>query len=394
MNMQLFLGAVLCTGASVFAQTGFAAPAFTNKEEGTYACNWLGRHPSMRHQVYEGDFRNKGFSIKEIAVRLDTRDHGPNDTEGRSWTQVTLQMAACDFAKITPAFNTNAIGGFTVVFRRKMDWPSQTGLPAPYNPTIWGDRSGKLRFPFANPWLHTGKLDLLTDFRFEGGLLANAVAWGAVSQFEYYLDADAMTTHSHQAVQMWVPRVNKCVDPANPPVLTGTIGANLGMSAFVFGDGFSDPNRRGMMDIGFMSVNVAPNAWVINAIGVAGNVKGVDVGALCNRLHLDLSKPYVPLFLKTTQKRGVGISPNIWGRVKWQNAFGGLEIWGQAAWSDSKTGGFSLSQAGRLILPARKPGTPLPRRMAALSVSANAGTADVKPTTVGKMIPVIFYRTK
>lgn len=388
--MLLVIAAALSAGLSLEAQSGVSAPVYVDKQEGTGSSEWLGRHPDMRHQIIEGEFRNQGFTIHELAVRLDTREL---NVVGRSWTQVTISMAAADINKVTKTFSTNAIGGFTTVFQSKVDWPTVKGFPTVYNPTIWGDLSRKLRYPFQKPWQHTGKQDFLTEFVFQGGKMANNATWGPFQYHEYHLDADAMTTDAHQAITTLVPPTSSCVDPGNLPVLPNQ-GARFVFSGWVFSAKYSNPTYANRLVASFASLYTAPNAPVIHAVGVAGSVSGINLLAYCNKLHVDLSKPWTPYFQKTTVKRGVAISPSTQVIVPWHQSLASMEVWGQSAWTNSVTGNFSLSQAGRMIVPARQPVPTLPNRLATLAVSHNATVADIAPTVMFGILPAVFYRTK
>ncbi len=388
-SIKLLAGAVLCTGLSLTAQTGVSAPIYIDKQEGTGASEWLGRHPNMRHQIIEGEFRNQSFAIRELSLRLDTREL---NVGARSWTRVTISMAAADINKVTGTFSTNAIGGFTTVFQGKVDWPAVVGFPRIYNPTIWGDISGKLRYPFQNPWQHTGKQDFLTDFVFEGGALANNATWNSLTPSDYHLDGDAMTTDLHQAISTLVPPTSSCVDPGSPA--SPGQGARLTFTGIVFAANYSYAPWAGRLVVSFGSLYTAPNAPVIHAIGVAGSVTGYNVLADCNRLHVELSKPWTPYYLTTTVKRGVALSPSTQVLVPWSPSLASMEIWGQSAWTNSVTGNFSLSQAGRMIVPARQPIPTLPKRLATVAVTHNAPVADIAPTTLFRVLPAVFYRTK
>jgi len=386
----LVAGAVLCTGLTLAAQTGVSAPVYINKQEGTGTSEWLGRHPDMRHQIIEGEFRKQSFAIREMAFRLDTREL---NVAARSWTRLTISMAATDINKVTSVFSTNAIGGLTTVFQGKVDWPGVTGFPTVYAPTIWGHLSRKLRYPFKTPWQHTGKQDFLAELVFQGGTMANNATWGPFQNYDYHLDADAMTTDNHQAITALVPPTSNCVDPGNLPVSPGE-SARLSFSGWVFSAKYSNTAYANRLVASFASLYTAPNAPVIHAISFGGSVTGINLRADCNKLHVDLNKPWTPYFLKTTVKRGVAISPSTQIILTWRQSLAGLEIWGQSAWTNSVNGNFSLSQAGRMIVPTRQPIPTLPNRLATVAVSHNATVADIAPTTMFRVLPAVFYRTK
>jgi hypothetical protein len=384
----LVVGPALCTGLSLAAQNGVSAPVYIYSQEGTGSSEWLGRHPDMREQIIEGEFRNQAFTIRELALRLDTREL---NVAGRSWSQMTISMAATDITKVTSVFSTNAIGGLTTVFQGRVDWPGVTGFPVLYAPTIWGDLSGKLKYPFTTPWQHTGKQDFLTEFVFQGGHMANNANWGPSQYYEYHLDADAMTTDNHQAITALVPPTSSCVDPSN--LASPTEGARLVFTGFVFSAAYANSQYANNLVASFASLYTAQNAPVIHAIG-AGIVAGINLQADCNKLYVDLNKPWTAYFQTTTVKRGVALSPTTQVIMPWKPSLAGVEVWGQSAWTNSVNGNFSLSQAGRMIVPARQPVPTLPNRLATLAVSTSASVADIAPTTMFGILPAIFYRTK
>ena len=75
---------------------------------------------------------------------------------------------------------------------------------------------------------------------------------------------------------------------------------------------------------------------------------GINIGAVCNNFMIDISGPAGFLTFKTNASGNH--SP--WTYIKLADlatarTLGGLEIWSQGAWTDSKTGAFSLTSCER-----------------------------------------------
>ena len=174
----LALGAlVLFASAPLLAQikTVTSPPGYLTKGQ-VHSRSWgyrLGQYSNERFQVADGQFRNRVLIMKEISYRLDGgRTYGVNTTSagvGRTWTNVTLNMAECDYDKMTSTFSTNRLSTPKKVYDAKTTWQSYGTKAA--DPSPWGGQG--IKFPFTSSWVHTGKRDFLMEYAFSGGILAN-----------------------------------------------------------------------------------------------------------------------------------------------------------------------------------------------------------------------------
>ncbi len=79
--------------------------------------------------LFDGELRNAAIGIKEIAFRDDYYAHTLHTGMGRSWSQVTIDMAMCDTANLSSIFANNAKSLPTRVFSGALAWPTLTGHP-------------------------------------------------------------------------------------------------------------------------------------------------------------------------------------------------------------------------------------------------------------------------
>ena len=94
-------------GSTLCGQTGVVSPAFAAKREGRNGPAVFGDYPSWRYQMFEGDFRNKPFAIKEVRFRLHSMEGAGIAAAGRSWTNVSVFMAPCNYASVSRTFASN-----------------------------------------------------------------------------------------------------------------------------------------------------------------------------------------------------------------------------------------------------------------------------------------------
>ena len=134
--------------------------------------------------------------------------------------------------------------------------------------------------------------------------------------------------------------------------------ATLFAQAFNYSPSYFSESLRGKFEFYLQSVYTAPSQPVIQAIGLGGTT-GVDIGAKCNRLYVDFNRP-VLLLVATAYGRGGNGRSGPW-RVPWHKAFEGVNLFIQAAWTDSKSKQLSLTQALRLRLPWGLPPAEEPR---------------------------------
>ncbi|MHC4078560.1 MAG: hypothetical protein ACYST0_09005, partial [Planctomycetota bacterium] len=342
----------LALSAPLMAQTQMSSPDGNLTKEGSSFCRYFGPYAGGRQQFATGDLEGKSVMLTETAYRLDNRDHTLDTTMGRQWTNVRLMASECGIdainVKLTSEWAKNSVTTPVEVFSGAVEWPTQVGYPSASSsvPAAWGGRKNRLRFPFKAPWSYTGKGGILLDYAFSGGELSDPnLPWGGASYKSYYLDSASVATSFSGALTYFG---GTCMDSAQ------TRTAYTSVSVATYALNHPTATNRGKLSFSYFSGYTAPSAPVIGVLAAGGNTAGVDLGA-CNKLYLDLTKPS----LYTVAKAGSG-SAFYFGPttlVAWKAGFAGKEIWGQTAWSDSKTAAFTLTRARRGIIPSGLPPT-------------------------------------
>jgi hypothetical protein len=288
--------------------------------------------------------------LQEIAWRLDNRSHTSFTAMGRTWSSVKLTMSEMtNYKAISATFAANIGTNATTVFDTKWDWPTQSGRPL-LTPDVWGGLQGKIRFPFNKPWVYSGKNATLADYTFDKGTLANGVAWSSIRAAYFYLDGEYINTFQTAGTIERIPAVPPI---CNDSAITFAAGAYTYGYAYAYGKSGATITLRNKLVFSHYSYYTAPGAPVIQALGLGGNRTGVNIGAGCNPLYVDLSKPAVLMTFQTLPP--YGYSGLMGWAVPWQSALAGRELWLQGAWQDSTTKAFSLTSATRITLPTRLP---------------------------------------
>lgn len=376
-NATLSLAALTVTSASLFAQGAIYSPKYMASTEGQYYSFHPGNFPAMHYQTVDGENRGKVASLKEIALRLDNRSYNSVTGMGRTWTNVTIQLGDGDIKTFSNNFAAN-IKSPTRVFSATVTWPTMSGNPLT-TPALWGGVTGRYRFPFSTQWTYLGKSDIVSDWTFTGGTLANNYNWLSTLSRSYYLDSYGSPTSTAFGTYKSIPpiRLNN-----NSPGVTGrcndsafgttTVGAYAYIFANVYGPYYENVDWRNKLVMYSYSYYTAYNAPVIHAWGSQTNVTGVDLGTGCNKLHA--LGPYVLQTFITLPK---SVRPDAYSGyryivVPWNQAFANLKVCMQAGWADSATGKFNMSQAREATLPASAPPSQTTERMAIFSYATSA----------------------
>jgi len=362
-------------------QSSISIPKDTTHEGPGYS-DKLGSYAEGRFQYVYGALKGKSYGLKDVFYRLDYRSHLSGLAIARTWTNVTLAVSeTANFAQLSPMFSANNTGPVSVVFNAKVTWPTQSGLPPTY-PGLWGTLSGKLHFPFTTPFKYTGTNDLMLDYTFRGGQLSNNGYWGGQfpAQRHYMLDGEAVGTTSRDGLTRPVPwTTTVCTDSSfiNPTV-----------SALAEGSSKVNGATATTVTIEYRTILTALNAPVIHAVGLAGGLPGINLGAKCNNLHVDLTRPWVAA-AHTAGPRFAG-TPVTRHTVKWTNSLSHLKLYIQGAWTDSQSSAFALTQAMEMILPGAPPPAQLPRQKTLYARFANATNAEGAPFYSGHNPYVLF----
>jgi hypothetical protein len=345
----------LVLSSALMAQTAWTAPLKYDAVEGNYYGHRLGSYATGRYQAVESSTKPTARVIKRVEYRLDRgTNYTPSNGGGRSWTSVMLYISdAKPFTGLTSTFATNIVGTPTLVFSSKVTWPTVTGTPKT-NP--WGGNG--LSFPFRSVWTYTGKNNLMLDYHFRGGQLANNVAWTYATGGVTYSNDQLFPTDGIlmgdmvNAFYVQVPRHWKV-----PPICTDSGQAVTNSSRahhFYLGYSNTHPNAtlRGKVTMRAQTNFTAKNAPVVGAISIRGTLAGVPVpGFGCNNLHVNLSPTAVAfwIFATTNTKGDSGWVVNITQAPP--ASIRGVTTWFQAAWTDSVTGQPKLTIATACTVP-------------------------------------------
>jgi hypothetical protein len=367
----------LCAASSLSAQGVLHSPKDLAAVEGQYYSYLLGGWTSMRLQSLDGENRGSIASMKEIAFRLDNRSYYSSVGMGRTFSNVTLQLADGDIATMTNNYAGNMKSTPTTVFSASVTWPTMTGYPLT-NPALWGGTTGAYRFPFTTQWLYLGKTDIVTDWTFTGGTLANNYAWTSTLSRYYYFDGFGNPNSTVGGTYVSIPTSR--LDNTSPGVTgrcndsafgTTSIGAYSYIYATIYPQYYANVDWQNKLLIYSYSYYTAYNAPVIHAWGFQTNTTGINLGTGCNNMHA--LGPYVmqtfivpPKTVNTSAYSGYR-----YNLVPWNNALANLKICMQGAWSDSVTGKLALSQAREVTLPASGPPTTVPERSGMYSYATN-----------------------
>ncbi|MHC4812480.1 MAG: hypothetical protein ACYTFN_05245, partial [Planctomycetota bacterium] len=312
---------------------------------------YLGADSAGRQHHAEGDLRGTPVQITEVGYRLDYRSQSA--ANGRQWSRVTLKAAETDMFNLSRTFSKNYKTAPTEVFKGPVNWMIPSGNP-PTKPAPW---DVKLAFPFKTPWKYSGTWDLLLEYTFSGGKLGNGAKFYGKG---FYLDA--VSKQLHAGSPTYTLGSKSCRDSAMTS--TAYMGTTTDTWAAV-----APPPHGNNVRFQIYSYRTAPNAPVLTVVGLGGNTAGVNIGAVCNKLYMDLGKPWVPIFRKTKPD---GNSGTLVLYTPYQPALNGLVIWAQTAWDDSKTRYFSLTNASRIAI-AKQPVVPLKLAIYASSETAATG---------------------
>jgi len=379
-------GLFLCA-SSLPAQSSMTTPPGGLTSEGAHYAYLMGIWSDMHiQQADDMHSDGKAKSITEVAFRLDNRSHTSSTATGRTWTNISVDMSEpTNYATMTTTFASNLGTSPTRVFDNKWTWPSQNGFPT-LKPDSWGGTQGQLRFPFTKPWVYSAKNSILADYTFRGGTLVNNGTWGGNTSAYFYLDGESITTSQTSGT---ITRVPTTPPLCNDSAITFTSGAYAYGYGYAYGKNSSTITLRGKLNLNHYSYYTAPDAPVLQALGTAGNPNGVNIGAECNSLYVDFSKPVVLMTFKTLAP--YGYSGLMGWAIPWNQAFAGLDLWLQAAWSDSTTKRFKLTAATDITLPNSLPPDELPRYKT-LYQRDTVTTTGFGPYTSGIYFPHTRYK--
>jgi len=378
-----------CSGLSVCAllpaQGFLTTPPGGLTTEGAEHSILFGTWSDMRIQEADDTHSSgKACMITEIAFRMDYRRHSPKTAMGRAWTRITLDMSEpVSYESMSSVFAKNVGPSPTRVFDSKWSWPTREATP-PLEPDVWGGVKGQLRFPFTAAWPYSARRSILADYVFMGGTLENNGTWNTQDKGPFYfLDSEIDHTQTRSDSRLFPGNPPRCNDSA----MTLTAGAYAYGYADVYGQNSPTTSLRGMMAFYHYSYYTAPAAAVLHAVGTNGQPNGANIGAGCNLLYVDLSRPSVLLSLEALPPDGY--SGLIRWVTPWQKSLANLEVWLQGAWSDSQSKSLMLTAATLVTLP-----NGLPPRYKTLFQAGTSNPTGFGPQTSGLYFPFTRYAIK
>ncbi len=347
MNRFVAVASVLVLSASAFAQTVYSPDASFQTNQGRGYAFHLGAYSTGRYQLMDGNLRNSVSIITNIAYRPDNgRTYDQSSGTGRSFTNVTVHLSDCDIASSTTTLSTNATSTPALAFSGSVTWPTITGVA---NYTTW-----PIAFP-CSAWVSSGTADVMADYQFTGGTLANKHVWTMFSSRSYYMDGFYLASFAHATTRWEGSRHQACLDSntLNPIDIPSTW-----MSMSHFGPSFSLSSYRNKFGFYMESERTAPNSTAIHLLDVAGSSAGTNFpGIACQTLHVAGSP--VMLVMPVTTDAGGDSARNLLGtsngRSPASKAAVGIRLWGQTAWQDSGTGALRLTQGASVEIPALPP---------------------------------------
>jgi hypothetical protein len=351
MNSTTLLCATTILGATVAsattAQSATTTPrAIYASQEGGAAGYMFGNWATARYEFADGNHTAKAFAIKEIAYRHDYRMNFNGVANGRSWSNVKLSMSRCDYAKVDKVYYNNPTSAPTLVFNKAVVWPTQANIPTK-RPQPW-----IMRFPFATAWAKKANTDILLDYVFTGGRLANNRAWGKLN-IGYWLDSftarqfscAARVTYGKSATQ------GGCPDGGN----TSTWGASTSLRVCTYPPTYPNTSLRNKVVIAGGGSSYGKSSTVATLLGFRGLPTGVAFpGVTCNRIHIDTTLPTL-LSVQKTSAFSTNLAPITFGLpggvATYRPAYAGAELIAQSAWSDTKSGAMRISSAAASYVP-------------------------------------------
>lgn len=359
----LFVGVI---SAPVFAQGHLYTPATGTDVEGTAETSIFGWAANQGHRFMDFSHTGRSQTIKGVSFRLDGRSQ---QAIGRTWSKVTIRIAHGDWSSI----QYNKSNAFRLVdtpitvFDKTWSFPALNGKP-PLDPASWGGVGNSLNFRFSTPWVYNGKDAIFFEFTFSGGKAANNQPWIGTTPkgFEYYLDSMPQSAWRGGASKQSYPDYKSavCYDSAYGTKVSASLDASVSGTSTV--------------SLDMSAYYTSPTDPVLVALSVAGTPSGVDVGGACNLFYPDLHAPLAILVL-TTPSKGVS-SANV--RAPRQSAW--TDFWLQAAWFDSKTRAFKLTNAMRV--------SATPGRIIPVATSYIAGSTKFSVwTAAAKGLPYMRY---
>jgi hypothetical protein len=332
------------------AQGATTSPSGWDNTEGPGISQLLGGYQESRFQFLDGEVNKLGAKISQVDMRLD-KNFG-YDQPARTWQGILLYLAHTNVQKHSTTLSQNPTTTPQLVFISKVSWPkvknSSVGKPAP-----WGGVNGEYRFPFRTPFTKVASKDLLLDFAFRQGALANNAAWNTLNLYplDGFDEREEITAPSQSFGSM------------NCRASGQSRTAACEVSMFTYRKQAYTTQRADKVVAWLSTWFAAPSTPVVQALGTIQS-PGTAIGT-CQQLYV---KPQMFVFANTDS---TGTASTYLGSVPYQPALAGVPIGAQAIYRDSKTQRFELTLATNARV-AQQQGPYLVNRVSYYATSANA----------------------
>lgn len=325
----------LCTAS--FGQTTYmSSPPGYLSTEGEDRAYIMFEWSNARTMFLDGEMRNNVIFIKDTAFRYDYRNYSTGIGQGRTWSNVTLDISLCDYSNPSFTFSQNPTATPTRVFSSSMTLPTQTGFPST-KPAKF-----TMSFPFSAAWLYNGNEDICLDYDFNGGVMANNASWSTSWYWSYFLDAPSAGTRVRGVFSVIG---TGCTDSGQSYPAQCWVTSYVHNSKYTGNTSLQDKYRV------YTRTRYTPqNQPVIHAITPFGSKTGTSFpGVTCEKIYLDLSQYFLTIPLV-----GNGSTP-VYGPdfiFPYQKSLEGVKLYAQAAFPDSSTNALKFTYAEDSILPA------------------------------------------
>lgn len=324
------LSIALCFAGVAGAQTKTLPPGYVSTDGSGYGY-YVGGYEELRAQLITSMLKGSVTVISNIDLRQDGSVYS-SSAVARSWSNVTLQVSDSDYAQVSTTFANNATNTPTTVFNGSVNWGALTSR-ATSSPAPWG--TGGRTFAFSSPVIYPGVNDMMLDFTFTGGQLANGGSWGT-SLKTYYLDAETYRTQEGGSAGLYgdrncVPSNSNYTIPDQHVLWNWTYAKNSGNPT-------TDDKMRFYPGHAFGAISTA-HIGAVSGSGVTTTAAGINLGG-CQPLMLT-GTPILYGFSTSSNGSWSGTSQYI----PFNASYVGLYLWGQAAHTDQGT--IHLSRVSR-----------------------------------------------
>jgi len=360
--------------APALAQGSMFTPATGTATEGDSASIGFGWSRDHVYRLIDDSHTGKSVSIKRVSFRLDG---ATQKAFARGWSQMTIHVAHASWSSLQlyKSSDFKLTDTKVKVFDQKWSFPALNGKP-PLSPASWGGVQNSLSFSFSQPWIYNGKDAIFIEFTFKGGTSPAAIKWDPTwvppKEFIYYLDT--------QNAAAWGGTTKPIAYYPGGKVAKPCYDSDFPKSPVVLNLRVDDQPTLG---INVLTQFTSKSSPVLHLIGVQGNPKGLNIGAGCNYLYMDVTVP-MAILVQPAPNNGFGLATTSLKtpRQSWMK-----EIWVQGAWIETKSKKLMLTKAARYTFNATSTGT----RAAASPQDPKAKGGFIVWTKEPKYLPFIKY---